>query len=949
MHPKTFAVSATGSDAWGGEPRQRQPGLSSTGQRADPAVAARLGALLALAWMAGVGWQLQQPALTTQLAPPGWVLAAVLALAGGVAGGCEAVAGMASAQGRRHHAARWRRGLLAGLAAAAVGLVAFHGTQWRAAQRLADRLPAALEGVDLVVTGTVAELPRRTATSVRFVLAVTSARTMQGEAVEGVPSRLSLGFYPRDGERASAPARMGVPVPSSLQTRGGLGPREGTSRPALDVPRDALRVRTDAPDASDAPHEVPAAWADAPRAGERWRLPVRLKRPHGGVNPHGFDLERWLFEQRLGATGSVRPGAVRLEAAAAHPVARWREHLRTAIFAAVPDPSAAGVVAALAIGDQSSIDSAGWERFRITGVAHLMSISGLHVTMFAWAAGLGVGWIWRRRAAWMIAVPAPQAARWGGLALALGYAVLAGLGVPAQRTVFMLAVVVGLRAAALRWPAPGVLLAAAVAVTVWDPWALLQPGFWMSFVAVGVLIVAEGAQAPGRSAGVTDPPGHRAAAAVGALLRTQAVTTVGLAPWTLLCFQQVSLVGFVANLVAIPFVTLVVTPLSLLGVLLEPAWVIAALAVQALSWVLAVMAGWSWAVWAAAEPAFPWFVAGLLGAALAVLPLPWTLRGLALPLLLPMAAPEVDRPAHGRFEVVMPDVGQGGAALVRTRRHLLLFDAGPQYTPQADAGQRVLLPLLRGRGEKAIDMLVLSHHDADHIGGADALLNALPVRQVLSSLTLERAAAAWPPGLAARQSVALGDVIARIDPARHRACQAGQAWTWDGVRFEVLHPVGPEEVAGGPGGRRGARTVSANARSCVLRVIAADEASLLLTGDIEVAQERELLARSGPALRSTVVVAPHHGSKGSSSPAFVEAVAPRAAVFQAAYRSRFGHPAPDVLARYEATGAVLVRSDRCGAWTWRSGDASGVCERERRRRYWHWQPVPAQASPEREP
>ncbi|MDE2276881.1 MAG: DNA internalization-related competence protein ComEC/Rec2, partial [Burkholderiales bacterium] len=577
----------------------------------------------------------------------------------------------------------------------------------------------------------------------------------------------------------------------------------------------------------------------------------------------------------------LQPGAepTLLAAAVGPAVPRWRQAVRDALQREVTDPLAAGVLAALAIGDQAAIDGPGWALFRSTGVAHLMSISGLHVTMLAWCFGAVLARLWRGSPRLLLACPAPVAARWGGLAAAAGYALVAGWGVPAQRTVWMLAVVVLLRSAGRRWPLPAVLLAAALVVTAIDPWALLQPGFWLSFGAVALLVASEAVQAPAAAAAPGWAARLRRAAWGG--LRSQAVATVGLAPLTLVCFQQLSLVGYAANLVAIPLVTLLVTPLALLGTLLPPLWLAAAALVQALMGWLRLLAGLPLVQWtAAAAPA--WAVAcGLLGGLVAVLPLPWRLRALAVPLMLPLLLPPVARPAPGQFELVAADIGQGTAVLVRTQAHLLLFDTGPQTSPESDAGARVLLPLLRVRGERQVDRLLLSHSDSDHTGGAASVLAGVPVRGVLGSLpTLHPLMAALPPTL-----------------PRQR-CSAGQGWVWDGVRFEVLHPRAADY----------ALPLKPNAMSCVLRV-QGRHGSALLTGDIEAPQEAALQAELAP---TDVLLVPHHGSRTSSTGAFIDAVQPRVAVVQAGYRSRFGHPAPDVVARYLGRGVAVVRSDRCG-------------------------------------
>ncbi|CAD5374597.1 Competence protein ComEC [Rubrivivax sp. A210] len=737
--------------------------------------------------------------------------------------------------------------------ALACAALAFVATSGRAALRLADVLDPSLEGQDLIVTGIVDDLPQTGLDGTRFVFATESA-SWRGRPV-AVPARLALGWY--------------------------RGPDE-----------DALL--------GGPPEEV--------RAGQRWRLPLRLRQPHGHLNPHGFDLELWLFERGLRASGQVRSRAgepaLLLAAVAGRPLQRARQAARDAIQMQVADPRAAGVLAALAIGDQAAIGRADWDLFRTTGVAHLMSISGLHVTMFAWLAGLLIARLWRLGRRLPLACPAQQAARWGGLAAAAAYALLAGWGVPAQRTVCMLALVALLRGGARRWPLPAVLLAAALAVALLDPWALLQAGFWLSFVAVGLLAASE----PVQPALVDAPAGWwpRARRALREGLRSQAVATVGLAPLSLVFFQQLSLVGFGANLVAIPLVTLLIAPLSLLGLLMAPLWQLAAALVQGLAWLLQGLAGLPWAQWQAAV-APPWAVAcGLLAGLLAVAPLPWRLRLLALPLMLPLVAPPLQRPAPGRFELVAADIGQGTAVLLRTANHLLVYDSGPQYARESDAGGRVLVPLLRARGEPRIALLVLSHRDLDHVGGAAALLAALPVAALSTSLEDGHPLrASGPP---------------------HTRCLAGQVWNWDGVNFQVLHPR-PEDYDS---------AAKPNALSCVLHVQGADR-SVLLTGDIEAPQEAALLRRSPEALPADVLLVPHHGSRTSSTADFIAAVAPRLALVQAAYRSRYGHPAPAVLARYAAQGVAVQRSDLCGAWTQPADGppSAAFCERERARRYWH--------------
>lgn len=748
---------------------------------------------------------------------------------------------------------RWPRWWLLSLAALiAMGAGA---SGWRASERLAETLPVALEGKDLQVVGVVAGLPQQSAVGLRFRFQIEEAR-YEGRLVS-VPPLVALGWY--------------------------VGWHEDA---ALSEPQQSLR------------------------AGQRWRFTLRLRQPHGNVNPDGFDYELYLFEQGLRATGYVRGGdkamAEQLDAQAGYAIDRLRQRVRDAIYAKVSDPRSAGVLAALAVGDQSAIDREDWQLFRNTGVAHLMSISGLHVTMFAWLAGLLVMALWRRSARAMLFIPAQIAERWGGLVAATGYALFSGWGVPAQRTVWMLATVTLLQMLSRRWPWTLVLLAAGVVVSALDPWALLQPGFWLSFMAVGLLMSSEAAQGH-REPAITTGWAPRLGASVKAGLRTQVVATLGLAPLTLVFFQQISLVGFAANLVAIPLVTLVITPLALLGVVFSPLWQLGAWAQEVLSAGLVLLDHVPGAVWLV--PVAPLWAqaAGLLAAALMVSPLPWRVRLLAVPLVMPLLLPVRDLPAEGQFELMAVDVGQGTSVLVRTAHHLMVYDTGPQYSRDSDAGQRVLLPLLRARGEERIDRMVLSHRDLDHVGGAAVLLKNMQVTELLSSLETEhplRALATQP-----------------------RRCEAGQSWAWDGVRFDVLHPQAADYDRG----------LKSNAMSCVVKVSGA-QGTALLTGDIERQQEADLLfGAQRDALRSDLLVVPHHGSRTSSTAAFLDAVAPRVAVIQAGYRNRFGHPVAEVLSRLDERGAAVHASPACGAWWWHSGTGitEAVCERDTARRYWH--------------
>ena len=925
-------------------------------------------AALVLAWVAGVAMQLQQPALWNGTAYP-------LIAAAGLGGVLLA--------GRL----RWRGVASIGLGLA-VATLGFAYAGWRADTRLADALAVDWEGCDIEVVGTIDEMPQVADDGEHFAFVVESARPsgMTDRELKRVKSLDAAAGRPLDAAVAEAEAAAA----RARSTGTDDGDEDEADLSGMPVPAPV----TGAP---VVPSRIWLAWSRNQRddravgaepaplhAGQRWRLPVRLRRPHGAMNPDGFDSELWLFDQGLRATGAVR-GNGQLLATSWAPIENARQWVRDRLLLgggqAGGDAAVSGALAALAVGDQAAISGPGWEVFRNTGVAHLMSISGLHITMLGWLGGAAIGALWRRSERAALWLPTPLAARWGGVGVAWLYALLAGWGVPAQRTVLMLAATASLRSAGLNWPGALVALAAMLPVTLLDPWALLQPGFWLSFAAVGLLMVSEparavagagtdasaGAGARAREAGVgaetrpssqsaagvescdvegqgaaVPPPTTAAVRACNAVMamaapvlghlravgrwllaelrggtRAQVIASVGLAPLSLVAFQQVSLVGLLSNLVAEPWVTLVVTPLTLLGIALPPLWRLAALALKPLLWWLGWLARWPLAsVHVATAPNWA-LVAGLAGGALLMLPLPWRARLAGVTLLLPLLWPFVERPSAGHFELVAADVGQGTAVLVRTQAHLLLFDTGPRFGDDNDAGKRVLLPLMQARGEPRVDVLLLSHADADHVGGAQSIIDRMPVLALRSSLE-------------SRNPL-------RANPIAHTACLAGQRWDWDGVHFAILHPFSSDY-------RPGAKT---NSLSCVLRVSGADGRSALLTGDVEAPGEARLVARARAdpqaSLRSDVLVVPHHGSRTSSTDAFLDAVHPGVAVIQVGYRSRYGHPAPDVVARYGAHHIPVVRSDHCGAWLWAGGVAR--CTRAVRRRYWQWQGVAGALTP----
>lgn len=777
------------------------------------------------------------------------------------------------------------------LAGSALG---FSLTGLRASTFAAQALNPALEGRDIQITGVVRAMPRQAEDAVRFRFKVEAA-WLEGQPV-ALPSQLYLGWYAGFF----------------------MAPRSSDQNLSL------LQLQ-----------RLPQPM----RAGERWQMTVRLKAPHGSSNPHGFDYELWLWEQGLQATGSVRAGvrdtpperlSERVSYNPRYGVERARQSVREAIFERIDSPQRAGVLAALVLGDQNAIERADWDVFRATGVAHLVSISGLHITLFAWLASRVLGGLWRRSAQltprlclWQ---PASSAAAWGGLLLAATYATFSGLGLPAQRTILMLLVVVLLRQSGRQWAWPHIWLLAMAVVVAFDPWAMLQPGFWLSFVAVGVLFASDSrtslsAQTTNASAAVGGPPRWcwwpclqawlvHVAGGFWRMLRQQWVITLALTPLTLLLFNQVSVVGLLANSLAIPAVTLLITPLALLGVVWSPLWGLAAWCIGGLMFFLEMLAAWPMSTISRAAVPVWCAVAGVVGGLLLVMRLPWHWRVLGLPLLLPVLLWQPLRPAMGEFEVLAADIGQGNAVLVRTTNHALLYDAGPRFSRDSDAGDRVLVPLLRALGER-LDLVLLSHRDADHVGGAASVLAMQPQAGLSSSMEAEHEL----------QSLRAGT-----------RCATGQRWQWDGVDFEMLHPAMAAYDT----------PARSNTMSCVLRISAALKASsgaagpvsALLVGDIEVRQEQSLL-RAG-SIQSDLLLMPHHGSKTSSSGSFLDAVQPRLALAQAGYRNRFNHPAPEVLERYRERGIAVLQSAYCGAATWRSAQpAQWTCQRDVDLRYWH--------------
>ncbi len=706
---------------------------------------------------------------------------------------------------------------------------------------LARQLPMSLEHHDVTLRGRVVDLPQHASRRTRFQFRV------DGDATQPTPLRgrlLQLSWY---------------------------DPGFGHAPPDLHAPR----WRVD--------------------AGSRWRFKLRLHAPRGLRNAGNIDGEKRALANRISAIGYVRDEGEATRLAPGGGIDAWRGRMSTRIARAVPG-SSARFVQALALGDTRALDDRDWERLRAVGLTHLIAISGFHVGLVAGFFALLVGSAWRLWPALGRVLPRPQAAAIGALGGAMVYAAVAGFGLPTVRTVLMIAIVVVARLSRRAQRAVDALALAAFAVLLADPLSILAAGFWLSFAGVAWLLWC----LP-HVAGV----GRSWRDHLRDFFSAQAVATLGLLPLTVALFGQASLAGPLANLVAIPWWSLVVVPLSLCGTALEALhagwgggfWRLAAWAFD-LAWPgFEALAGSPLALWWLPQP--PWYALplALLGGFWLLLPRGVRGKPLASLLWLPLLWPRLGLPVHGDIVVDVLDVGQGLSVLVRTSRHALLYDMGPAQPEGFDAGEQVVVPALHALGVRRLDAAVVSHGDNDHAGGFPAVARAYPPGH------------AWTPEGA--------------PPLPHgQPCEAGRHWTWDGVTFRFLHPPRYFPYLG-------------NEAGCVLR-IESRHGAVLMAGDIGQVVERDLVRRWPTRVRAEVVLVAHHGSGGSSDPTFIEATGARWGLISAGYGNRFHHPTPGAVERWRDAGARVMVTLDSGAQQVRL-DAGGVSvqgERQSRRRLW---------------
>jgi competence protein ComEC len=712
--------------------------------------------------------------------------------------------------------------------------------------RLQQRLPSSLAGSDIALTGTIVGLPIAGEAGKRFDLRVEQVGAFDGS-----------GDGPARGTENGGAGATGI-VGGSVRL-GWYG-----RVPPLDP-------------------------------GARWHLLARLKLPRGLDNPGGSDQEKRSLAQGIVATGTVRAPRAARALAPGGGVDAWRDRVSRRIGEVLPD-GRGRFVQALAVGDTRALADEDWERLRATGLTHQIAISGFHVGLVAGFGALLVRALFLALPGLARRVAAPRAAALAAFIAAAAYASVAGFALPTQRTLLMIGVVALARIARRAARASDAIALALIALLARDPLCVLAPGFWLSFLGVGWLLWC----LPRTSAGNLRWQGF---------VRAQSVAVIGLLPLSVWFFGQASLPGPLANLLGVPVISLLVVPLCLLGLALDPfgaglsaaCWQAAASVMDALWAVLGWMAGWPGAaIWLPEAGLFALLLASV-GAFWLLLPRSIPGKGLALLLWLPLLWPDPHRPPQGAVDVDILDVGHGLAVLVTTNGHAMLYDTGPASPGGLDLGDTVVVPALRARAIRRLDVVYVSHGDRDHAGGLDAVLRAFPGTRVLG-----------PEGWA-RPGMGL--------------CRRGQHWQWDGVDFRVLHPPPLFPYLH-------------HDSSCVLR-LSAGGTVLLLPGDIGLPVEARLVDLEGEALRSDLVLAPRHGGKASSSDAFIAATSPSEVVFSAGWHDRHGLPRAEVLERWRAGGATARSTGETGALRYRL-DAAGLHLLANRRRdqprYWRSAP-----------
>lgn len=721
-------------------------------------------------------------------------------------------------------------------------------------------LPTELEGKDIQLTGVISSIPQTDKDKTRFEFDIEKTNLAQALSSKPIPAldefnaKVQLSWYNNYKNSRS----------------------KSKNKPSTQQP---LRLK----------------------AGQRWQFWVRLKQPHGFMNPGGFDYEGWLYQKKIRATGYIRLKGKNGYTAKlidhqveSYPVLLMRQKLYDKLKEILDTPDYAGILLALAMGERNDITQEQWQVFRATGTSHLVAISGLHIGLLAGFVFFLAKRVWPYCGSAALYLAAPRAAALIALVIGAAYAALSGFAVPAQRALLMLAIVM----LSLFWlrkvKSAEVLSLALLAVLLLDPVAVLSIGFWLSFAAVSIIAVVAFSRV-----------NHLQNRLIW--IRLQWRISLVLVPVLLFFFQQASLVSPVTNLVAIPVISFIVVPMVLLAVIITTisgdfASVLFSLAdtvINLLWWFLSHLSVLPWSQWQTLKPEPASFLLAVIGMILLASPKGWPGKYWGFVLLLPLIWPKQNILPHAEAEITLLDVGQGLSSVIKTKHHTLVFDTGAKYSQKFDAGAAVVLPFLRQKNIKHIDMLILSHQDNDHRGGYGSIKDKIEVLDLLSSHK--------EPG--------------------SRPCLMGQHWTWDGVYFEILNPSAVIK-----------KQQKRNNASCVLKV-SVNKENILMTADIEKKAEFELVNSQKSKLQAKYLVVPHHGSKTSSSGIFLDAVQPEYAFIPVGYRNRYRMPHADVLLRYQNRQIKILQTAHSGAVTIKLGQKNNSFEpkayRKQFSKYWN--------------
>ena len=706
----------------------------------------------------------------------------------------------------------------------------------RADAILTHDLNRKIEGETVIVTGQVMSLPEILDSGVRFEFKITEMKSQNGDILRS-PGKVRLGWY-----------------------------------------REAVTIRP----------------------GEYWRLHVRLKRPYGFNNPGGFDYEGWLFQHRIRATGYIRNKEKNelLQEPSITSINHSRFVLRNLINQTDLGEFEKSFMLALSLGDRSKISMNHWQTLTQTGTNHLLAISGLHIGLVAGLFFILGRWLWALSPLLPLYLASQRFAALSGLTGALIYAALAGFSIPTQRALIMLCIWLLSRFFHHRFATSDVITLSLLAVLIIDPLAVMDVGFWLSFLAIS--IIAYGMTCRVHTNNSIWRNGWWKWG------RVQYLVAIGLLPVLVLWFQQYPLMGIFANIVAVPYISLIVVPLVLMGVVLLQIYfpageLILRLAGQALSLLwpfLDYLSTLESSLWQGASSSALIFASAMVGVLVLLMPKGMPVRWMGVFFLFPLLCPRLESPTSGDFWLTQLDVGQGLASVIQTQNHSLVYDTGDRFSERFNAGGAVIVPFLKHQQLQHPDLLIVSHGDRDHIGGSEAILTSYPELSVLTS------------------------AVSKIKHLSLEKCVLGQEWRWDDVDFEILNPTSAENYQG-------------NNSSCVLKV-SNGRHSVLLTGDIEQAAESRLVNTIPNKLSATVLIAPHHGSKTSSSPAFIDAVSPETVVFSAGYRNRFGFPKQDIISRYESRQVKILNTARDGALLFRFEHPKMTVSRHRQQNWRFW-------------